>query len=67
MIWLGAYFLGSDIGRDIRPTCGTLCIFFGPFGQMAKNGTKNSFLIVLDHFPPGRISLIIWLWAYVKA
>jgi hypothetical protein len=47
-------FLSSDIGQDILPTCKT------------KNGTKTSFLVVLDNFPI-RMNLTIWLGAYVKA
>jgi hypothetical protein len=45
-------FSNLDTGKYIRPTCGSLCTFLGPFGgaKNPQNSIKNYFLVVPDHF-----------------
>jgi hypothetical protein len=62
-------FLSSDIGRDNPLCCGTLFIFLGPFGgapKWPKTVQKPLFWLFWTIFP-WRMSLMIWLGAYVKA
>ena len=61
-------FLSSDIGRDIPLSCGTLCIFLGPFGgapKWPKTVQKPLFWLFWTIFP-WRMSLMIWLGLMLK-